>query len=101
MLQGNYNNRESCLIIPYFTLSDYTMLRSFIEKIPYSILIIMSVILGVAPFNTQPHLVEKVLLLSKGELLRAVDIFDLFFHSFPLLLLLLKVLLQLTKQSKP
>ncbi len=60
------------------------------QQIPYPILIILAIFMGLAPFYPMPHLVEKLLLLKNGQLTKPVDIFDLFFHLIPALLLLLK-----------
>lgn len=62
----------------------------FLKKIPYSILIIFSVIILLTPFQPMPHVLEKILMLKDGVLNRPIDIFDLFFHFSPLLLLILK-----------
>jgi hypothetical protein len=58
-------------------------------KLPsYSFLIPASLLLGLAPFVPEPHLVEKIRMLFAGDLRRPIDIFDLFLHgAFPLLLL--------------
>lgn len=58
---------------------------------PYSILIIGALLLGLAPLHGQPHIVEKLQLLLNGKLTQPLDIFDLVFHVSPLLLLLLKL----------
>jgi hypothetical protein len=42
------------------------------------------------PIRPMPHVVEKIIMLTNGTLTRPVDIFDLFFHLFPLLLLIMK-----------
>lgn len=57
-------------------------------KLPdYSFLIPASLLLGLAPFLPEPHLVEKVRWLFTGHPLRPIDIFDLFLHgAFPALL---------------
>jgi len=62
----------------------------FLKKIPYSTLIIFSVILLLTPFKPMPHVVEKMIMLKDGTLHRPMDIFDLFFHCTPLILLTLK-----------
>lgn len=62
----------------------------FLKEIPYSFLLPAALVLGLAPFVPEPHLVEKVRLLFAGELARAVDVFDLVMHSTPLVLLALK-----------
>ena len=58
-------------------------------KLPdYSFLIPASLLLGLAPFVPEPHLVEKVRWLFTGHPFRPIDIFDLFLHgAFPALLL--------------
>jgi hypothetical protein len=67
------------------------MLR-FLDPIPYSILILGAILLGLAPFRPMPHLVEKLLMLVNGTLRKPLDIFDLLFHALPLILLLLKLI---------
>ncbi len=60
-----------------------------LNKIPWNILIIGSLTLGLAPFVPEPHLLEKLRMLFQGDLIRPIDIFDLIMHgAFPLLLLL-------------
>ena len=65
---------------------------------PYSILVPVAVFLALAPFVPEPHLVEKLRMLSKGDLSRPIDIFDLFLHATPLALLLLKIALDLMRK---
>lgn len=62
----------------------------FLDKIPYSALIIFAVMLLAAPMTPMPHVIEKSLMLINGTLTRPVDIFDLLFHLFPSILLALK-----------
>ncbi len=47
-------------------------------------------LLALAPFFPQPHLVEKLRMLAAGELVRPLDIFDLVFRCAPLVLLVVK-----------
>jgi hypothetical protein len=68
------------------------MMLPILKDIPYSLLIILTIFMGLAPFVPEPHLVEKVRMLFEGTLRRPLDIFDLFFHLFPLILLILKLL---------
>ena len=63
---------------------------NWLDKIPYSLLIILSLTLGLAPFTPLPHLVEKMQMLLAGELVRPLDIFDLLMHASPVVLLILK-----------
>ena len=64
-----------------------------IDKLPYSLLIVLCLTLGLAPFTPQPHIWEKLVMLASGELVRAIDWFDLLMHATPWILLLLKLLL--------
>ena len=64
----------------------------WLDKIPLYMLLIAALTLGLAPFVPQPHVVEKLQMLWGGTLSRPIDIFDLFLHGTPILLLLLKLL---------
>lgn len=60
---------------------------NFIDRMPLPMLLVGAVLLGLAPFVPQPHLVEKIGMLMDGTLSRPLDIFDLFMHaSLPILL---------------
>jgi hypothetical protein len=63
----------------------------FIDKIPYAVIIPVTILMLLAPFYPMPHVVEKLLMLKDGMLKRPIDIFDLFFHLTPAALLLLKI----------
>jgi len=67
------------------------MTRLF-ASIPWTFLLPVAFLLGLAPFRPEPHLVEKLRLLVNGQLVRPVDIFDLFMHGAPLLLVIAKLL---------
>lgn len=62
---------------------------NFIRNLPWSLLIIACLTLGLAPFFP-PHIWEKLVMLKNGELKRPLDWFDLFYHGIPWLLLVLK-----------
>ncbi len=59
----------------------------FIDNIPFSILLVMCVLLGFAPFVPEPHIIEKIRMLSQGNLKKPMDIFDLFYHAAPFMLI--------------
>jgi len=61
----------------------------FLSKVSWEILIIACLTLGLAPL-APPHLREKLKMLSKGQLIRPIDWFDLFSHAIPWMLLILK-----------
>ena len=63
----------------------------FIDKISYTYLVLFAVLMGLAPFVPKPHLVEKIQMLFAGSLTKPIDIFDLLFHSIPLILLGIKL----------
>jgi hypothetical protein len=64
----------------------------WLDSIPLSMLIIVGIVLGLAPFAPEPHVVEKIRMLATGTLTRPIDIFDLAFHGLPLILLTLKLI---------
>jgi hypothetical protein len=72
---------------------------SFLERIPYSFLIVMALVMALIPFG-QSHLLEKTRMLLAGTLRRPLDWFDLVFHAVPLLLLAAKVISQLSRSSR-
>ena len=59
---------------------------------PWTVLLPVVIILGLAPFRPEPHLVEKLRILANGQLTAPIDIFDLFLHGAPLLLVAGKLL---------
>lgn len=62
----------------------------YIQRLPWSIVIVLCLTLGLAPF-TPPHIVEKLRMLSQGKLVRPLDWFDLLFHSIPWAMLIAKI----------
>jgi len=65
-------------------------MQTILDKIPYSVLILVSVLVILAPFKPMPHVLEKLIMLKNGMLTRPMDIFDLFFHLLPTIILSLK-----------
>lgn len=70
-------------------------MEKFLASLPYSTLIMVAIIMLLAPFFPMPHVVEKIIMLKKGELKKAIDIFDLFFHLTPVMILILKLVVDL------
>ena len=66
-------------------------MRKFLDRIPLSLLIVLSLTLGLAPFTPEPHVWEKLKMLAGGELSKPIDIFDLLMHGTPWILLLAKL----------
>lgn len=69
-------------------------MKLLFQKIPYSTLIIGGILLGLAPFFPEPHSIEKIRMLMNGELKRPIDIFDLFYHLLPEVLILIKYIIE-------
>lgn len=67
-----------------------------LDTIPYPILIFVAIFMGLAPFKPMPHVMEKLIMLKNGTLTKPLDIFDLFFHLAPALVLAAKVVRTLT-----
>jgi len=65
---------------------------NWLDKLPYTVILPLAVFLAVAPFTPEPHLWQKLKMLFAGTLTRPVDIFDLFLHGVPLVLLVLKLM---------
>lgn len=63
---------------------------NWLDRLPWSTLIIAALLLGLAPFVPEPHVWEKLKMLAAGALQRPIDIFDLLMHGAPVLLLLAK-----------
>ena len=60
-----------------------------LDSLSWGVVALMCATLGLAPFDP-PHVVEKLGMLSRGELSRPIDWFDLVMHGAPWVLLALK-----------
>lgn len=67
------------------------LFMKWIDLIPMRHLVLASLMLGLAPFVPEPHLVEKAGMLFAGSLTKPIDIFDLFLHGTPSIILFLKI----------
>ncbi len=74
-------------------------MRSLFGRIPLSILIVLCLTLGLAPFVPEPHAWEKLKMLAAGNLADPVDIFDLLLHASPWLLLTIKLIFRVKHNS--
>jgi hypothetical protein len=68
----------------------------WVSKQPWSLIIVLCLTLGLAPFNP-PHLWQKLQMLHRDELKKPLDWFDLFLHGSPWIVLILKVYLSLSR----
>ena len=73
-------------------------LIAWVDGLPWGILILVCLTLGLAPF-TPPHIVEKVQMLLKGKLVRPVDWFDLVLHGTPWVILFIKAVLTVKQRG--
>jgi hypothetical protein len=73
-------------------------MMKWLDSIPLGTLAIIALLMGLAPFSPEPHLWQKLKMLADGTLAKPLDIFDLFLHGTPVVLLSLKLLrMQLRK----
>ena len=68
-----------------------------IDRIPFTILIVLAIFMLLAPFRPMPHVVEKFIMLKNGTLNRPIDIFDLIYHLLPTIVLVLKIYRTMTR----
>ena len=67
------------------------MIMNWLRELPTVPLAIAAVLMALAPIRPMPHLIEKLGMLYHGELIRPLDIFDLFLHATPIVLLVIKL----------
>lgn len=66
-------------------------MRKLLNKLPLSLLIVLCLTLGLAPFRPEPHIWEKLKMLAAADLVRPIDMFDLLLHGAPWILLIMKL----------
>jgi hypothetical protein len=66
-------------------------LAALLDQLPWSLVIIACLTLGLAPFVPEPHIWEKLKMLAGGTLVKPIDIFDLLMHATPFILAALKL----------
>jgi len=65
---------------------------SWLDSIPFPLIILLCLTLGLAPFSPEPHIWEKLKMLFAGNLVKPIDIFDFLLHGAPFILLILKLI---------
>lgn len=73
---------------------------NWLDRIPFLPLVMISLLLGLAPFAPEPHVWEKLKMLFDGTLGKPIDIFDLVMHGTPWVLLALKTVRHFTQSEK-
>jgi len=77
-------------------------MMGWLDRFPLVWLVVIALYLAVAPIVPEPHLVEKLRMLSQGTLVKPIDIFDLLMHSVPLVLLAVRLWRDMQRRrSKP
>lgn len=67
----------------------------------WKLVVLACVMLGLAPFYPEPHLLGKIRWVAGGAVgMQAIDWFDLFWHAWPWLLLLRLLILSLKPGSQ-
>ena len=64
---------------------------NWLDRQSLPLILLIALTLGLAPFIPEPHLWQKLKMLSAGELSRPLDIFDLVLHGAPWMLLAAKL----------
>jgi len=66
-------------------------LANLLDQLPWSLVIIACLTLGLAPFMPEPHIWEKLKMLAAGTLVKPIDIFDFLMHATPFIIAALKL----------
>lgn len=74
---------------------------NWLDNIPYTLLILIAVFILLAPFRPIPHVVEKLIMLKNGTLSKPIDLFDLVFHLLPTVLLITKIVRNVSRSMRP
>ena len=64
---------------------------AWLDRTPLQMIALPAVLLALAPFVPDPHLWQNLKMLADGRLHKPIDIFDLFLHGAPLILLAIKL----------
>lgn len=76
-------------------------MMGWLDRFPLVWLIVLALWLAVAPIVPEPHLLEKLRMLSQGVLTRPLDIFDLALHTVPLVVLAIRLWRLKNKKKLP
>ena len=72
----------------------------WLDSLPLAPLAAIAILMAILPFNATPHLFEKLTMLVDGTLQRPLDIFDLFMHGTPAVLLIVRLYRQFVLAKK-
>jgi len=71
----------------------------WLAGLPWALIALACATLGLAPFQPVPHVLEKLGMLARGQLVRPIDWFDLLLHGTPWALLIGKAVVTLRRRS--
>ena len=74
-------------------------ISELVAKLPWSMIILFCLTLGLASFFPIPPHVGKITNISSGTLVRPIDWFDLIMHAAPWILLLIKIVLTMKENG--
>jgi len=63
----------------------------FLDTISWPVVLVLCLTLGFAPYSPEPHIWQKLKMLSSGSLSNPIDIFDFVLHGAPWFLLFVKL----------
>lgn len=75
------------------------LVLNWIDSIPTGILVFFAIWMLFAPISPEPHLVQKYNWILEGKTFKAIDVFDVFWHVLPSIVLLIKWRKRLMKSS--
>jgi hypothetical protein len=73
-------------------------LTGWLSGLSWTVVLIACASLGLAPFAPVPHVVEKLGMLLRGQLVQPIDWFDLVMHGAPWALLIGKAIVAVQKR---
>ena len=71
----------------------------WLDSLPWAAVAIACATLGLAPFLPVPHVLEKLGMLLRGQLVRPIDWFDLVLHGSPWAILVGKAVLAFHRRA--
>jgi hypothetical protein len=72
----------------------------WLASLRWGLVVLACATLGLAPFVPVPHVLEKLGMLARGQLVRPIDWFDLLMHGSPWAVLIGKTLVTLRRRSE-
>jgi len=77
-----------------------SILRKWIISIPWGVLVVFSIWMLIAPISPEPHFWQKLGWLQSGHPFTPLDVFDVFWHLLPTVLLIIKAVVLAKNTAK-